>query len=99
MSAYCFHPGLVASGFNRNNGALMGALMLLAQPVLAHARARRAHARMARRLARAGRRTAAATSSTSSSPTPTREGQDMEAARALWELSEEQTQSMPSRAA
>ena len=23
VTAYCFHPGLVATGFNRNNGALM----------------------------------------------------------------------------
>jgi len=29
----CFHPGLVASGFNRNNGPLMSLAMTLLQPV------------------------------------------------------------------
>lgn len=32
VSAYCFHPGLVASGFNRNNGGLMGAAMIALKP-------------------------------------------------------------------
>jgi NAD(P)-dependent dehydrogenase (short-subunit alcohol dehydrogenase family) len=32
VTAYCFHPGLVATGFNRNNGALMSASMLLIAP-------------------------------------------------------------------
>lgn len=32
VSAYCFHPGLVASGFNRNNGGLMGAAMVALRP-------------------------------------------------------------------
>jgi NAD(P)-dependent dehydrogenase (short-subunit alcohol dehydrogenase family) len=32
VTANCFHPGLVASGFNRNNGPLMSALMTLLQP-------------------------------------------------------------------
>ena len=32
VSAYCFHPGVVASGFNRNNGSVMGTLMLAIKP-------------------------------------------------------------------
>src|SRR5947208_1409426 len=32
VTANCFHPGLVATGFNRNNGALMRLTMILALP-------------------------------------------------------------------
>jgi NAD(P)-dependent dehydrogenase (short-subunit alcohol dehydrogenase family) len=32
VTAYCFHPGLVATGFNRNNGAMMSAAMLIIAP-------------------------------------------------------------------
>jgi NAD(P)-dependent dehydrogenase (short-subunit alcohol dehydrogenase family) len=32
VTTYCFHPGLVATGFNRNNGALMRAGMLIIAP-------------------------------------------------------------------
>jgi NAD(P)-dependent dehydrogenase (short-subunit alcohol dehydrogenase family) len=33
VTAHCFHPGLVASGFNRNNGVLMDLAMMLLKPV------------------------------------------------------------------
>jgi hypothetical protein len=33
VTANCFHPGLVATGFNYNNGLLMGALMTVANPI------------------------------------------------------------------
>lgn len=33
VTANCFHPGLVATGFNRNNGLLMGLAMTLLRPV------------------------------------------------------------------
>jgi NAD(P)-dependent dehydrogenase (short-subunit alcohol dehydrogenase family) len=33
VTANCFHPGLVATGFNTNNGLLMGALMTVASPI------------------------------------------------------------------
>jgi NAD(P)-dependent dehydrogenase (short-subunit alcohol dehydrogenase family) len=33
VTANCFHPGLVATGFNTNNGLLMGALMTVANPI------------------------------------------------------------------
>ncbi|HVC23119.1 MAG TPA: SDR family oxidoreductase [Candidatus Dormibacteraeota bacterium] len=32
VTANCFHPGFVASGFNRNNGGLMGLAMSVARP-------------------------------------------------------------------
>lgn len=32
VTANCFHPGLVASGFNRNNGPLLSAAMTLLRP-------------------------------------------------------------------
>jgi NAD(P)-dependent dehydrogenase (short-subunit alcohol dehydrogenase family) len=32
VEAYCFHPGFVASGFNRNNGALLAFGMTLSRP-------------------------------------------------------------------
>lgn len=32
VEAFCFHPGFVASGFNRNNGALMALAMTLISP-------------------------------------------------------------------
>jgi NAD(P)-dependent dehydrogenase (short-subunit alcohol dehydrogenase family) len=32
ITANCFHPGLVASGFNRNNGLLLSATMTLLKP-------------------------------------------------------------------
>jgi NAD(P)-dependent dehydrogenase (short-subunit alcohol dehydrogenase family) len=32
VTAYCFHPGLVATGFNRNNGAVMSAAMVIIAP-------------------------------------------------------------------
>jgi NAD(P)-dependent dehydrogenase (short-subunit alcohol dehydrogenase family) len=32
VTANCFHPGLVATGFNRNNGTLMRLAMILAMP-------------------------------------------------------------------
>ncbi|MGA8208118.1 MAG: SDR family oxidoreductase [Candidatus Dormiibacterota bacterium] len=32
VTANCFHPGFVASGFNRNNGTLMALAMTLARP-------------------------------------------------------------------
>jgi NAD(P)-dependent dehydrogenase (short-subunit alcohol dehydrogenase family) len=89
VSAYCFHPGLVASGFNRNNGALMGLAMVAIKPFS------RSTERGARTLVwladmpgiegdggyfvdeKLGR--------------PTRAAQDMEAAVRLWEISEQQT--------
>ncbi|MHB1809837.1 MAG: SDR family NAD(P)-dependent oxidoreductase, partial [Solirubrobacteraceae bacterium] len=34
VGAYCFHPGVVATGFNRNNGGLMNVGMLALKPFI-----------------------------------------------------------------
>ncbi|MHB8491013.1 MAG: SDR family oxidoreductase [Solirubrobacteraceae bacterium] len=90
VGAYCFHPGLVASGFNRNNGPLMNALMIAAKPLS------RTPERGARTLVwLAGSPEVAGESggyyANEHLATPSRAAQDAEAARRLWELSEEQT--------
>ena len=90
VTANCFHPGFVASGFNRNNGPLMRVGMMLSRPF---ARSSRKGAQTLVWLAdsqEAGgfnggyffdeRRVA---------PSPA--GQDGEAARRLWQVSEQQT--------
>lgn len=89
VSACCFHPGLVASGFNRNNGLLMSLGMLAIRPFS--------------RSTTHGARTLVWLADTPSLDgeggyyvdeklaRPTRAAQDMEAAARLWELSEQQT--------
>jgi NAD(P)-dependent dehydrogenase (short-subunit alcohol dehydrogenase family) len=90
VTATCFHPGLVATGFNHNNGPLTGLAMTLARPF---SRSPRKGAETLVWLAdspevagRSGgyyidRRRA----------TPSSEAQDREAAKRLWDASEEQT--------
>lgn len=90
VSAYCFHPGLVATGFNRNNGALMGALMTFARPFS------RAPERGARTLVWLVDSPEPAGESggyfvDEHLATPSAEARDADAARRLWECSEEQT--------
>ncbi|TMD43910.1 MAG: SDR family oxidoreductase [Chloroflexi bacterium] len=90
VTANCFHPGFVASGFNRNNGPLMRVGMMLSRPF---ARSSRKGAQTLVWLAdsqEAGafnggyffdeRRVA-----------PAAGGQDAAAARRLWQVSEQQT--------
>jgi NAD(P)-dependent dehydrogenase (short-subunit alcohol dehydrogenase family) len=90
VTANCFHPGFVASGFARNNGPVVGALMTLLKPV-----------------ARTPERGAETLVWLVDSPdvaeasggyyvdrrpaTPAAAALDMEAARRLWQVSEEQT--------
>jgi NAD(P)-dependent dehydrogenase (short-subunit alcohol dehydrogenase family) len=96
VTAHCFHPGLVASGFNRNNGLLMDVAMLLLRPIS--------------RNVQKGAETLVwlATSpdvvSTNGrycvdmqSRLPSPEAQDIAAARRLWEMSEAQCASVLSR--
>jgi NAD(P)-dependent dehydrogenase (short-subunit alcohol dehydrogenase family) len=89
VTANCFHPGLVASGFNRNNGALMSGVMTLARP-----------------FSRSPRKGAETLVWLVDSPqvgdesggyfvdmrraTPSRPAMDADAARRLWQVSEEQ---------
>jgi NAD(P)-dependent dehydrogenase (short-subunit alcohol dehydrogenase family) len=90
VTATCFHPGLVASGFNRNNGRLFGAVMTLLRPFS------RSPERGAETLVwlvespdvrgesggyYVDRRPA----------TPSAAARDMEAAARLWQVSEDQT--------
>lgn len=97
VTANCFHPGLVATGWNRNNGRLMGAAMAIARPF---SRSPRKGAETLVWLADSPavseesggyfvdkRRTA-----------PSAPGQDADLARRLWELSEAQTR-LPATAA
>jgi NAD(P)-dependent dehydrogenase (short-subunit alcohol dehydrogenase family) len=91
VTANCFHPGFVASGFNRNNGGFMAFGMTVARPFA--------------RSATKGADTLVwlADSADVSSESggyfanrkrklPSRAAQDTAAARRLWELSEEETQ-------
>jgi len=89
VEAYSFHPGLVASGFNRNNSVLMGALMLLVKPF---SRSTEHGARTLVWLADSPdvEGLSGAYFTDEKVATPTAEGRDTEAARRLWELSEEQ---------
>lgn len=89
VDAYCFHPGLVASGFNQNNGLLMKLAMIAIQPFS--------------RNTQHGARTLVWLAETpeidgeggyfvdEKLARPSRAGQDMDAATRLWELSERQT--------
>jgi NAD(P)-dependent dehydrogenase (short-subunit alcohol dehydrogenase family) len=90
VTANCFHPGFVASGFNRNNGGFMAFGMSLARPFARSpekgadtlvwlADSAEASAESGGYFANRGRRT------------PSAEAQDLAAARRLWEVSEEQT--------
>ena len=96
VTAHSFHPGLVASGFNRNNGLLMDMAMLLLRPIS--------------RNVQKGAETLVwlATSPDVPSTTgryyvdmqsrlPSPQAQDMAAARRLWEISEAQCAGVLSR--
>jgi NAD(P)-dependent dehydrogenase (short-subunit alcohol dehydrogenase family) len=90
VAAYCFHPGLVATGFNRNNGPLMGALMLLVRPFSRSAEhGARTLVWLADSTGPDGHSGAYFTDEHPAKPTAA--AQDMDAARRVWELSEEQT--------
>ena len=89
MTACCFHPGVVASGFNHNNGLLMDLVMTIIRPVL------RSPEKGAETLVWLA--TAPATAIVGDGYYFDKEwraahpaGQDMQAARRLWEISEAQ---------
>ena len=91
VSAYCFHPGLVATGFNRNNGPLMGTMMMFVKPF---SRSPEHGARTLVWLADSPdpEEDSGGYFTDEHLTTPTDEALDMDAARRLWVLSEEQTQ-------
>ena len=89
VTACCFHPGVVASGFNHNNGLLMDLVMTIIRPVL------RSPEKGAETLVWLA--TAPATAIVGDGYYFDKEwraahpaGQDMQAARRLWEISEAQ---------
>jgi NAD(P)-dependent dehydrogenase (short-subunit alcohol dehydrogenase family) len=93
VSAACFHPGLVASNFNRNNGLLMSLGMTLVRPV---SRSNEEGAKTLVWLATspdAGANGGYCHDMTLRLPSP--EGQDRRAARRLWEMSEMQCSQRP----
>jgi NAD(P)-dependent dehydrogenase (short-subunit alcohol dehydrogenase family) len=89
VTAHCFHPGLVASGFNRNNGVLMGLAMTLLRPV---ARSIEQGAETLVWLAESPdvTRTNGGYYVDMEWRPPSPQGQDMVTARRLWEISEAQ---------
>jgi NAD(P)-dependent dehydrogenase (short-subunit alcohol dehydrogenase family) len=88
VTAHCFHPGLVASGFNRNNGLLMNLAMTMLWPMS--------------RSAKKGAETLVWLATSADVKTnggyyvdfewrpPSPQGQNMQAAQRLWEISEAQ---------
>jgi NAD(P)-dependent dehydrogenase (short-subunit alcohol dehydrogenase family) len=91
VSAYCFHPGLVNTGFNHNNGILMGIGMAIARPF---SRTPEKGAETLVWLADSAQAGPSGAYFSDLKPvTPTAAAQDAEAARRLWEVSEKQTAS------
>jgi NAD(P)-dependent dehydrogenase (short-subunit alcohol dehydrogenase family) len=89
VTANCFHPGLVATGFNRNNGAIMGLGMTLLRPV---SRSPEKGAETLIWLATAPEvaNVSGAYFFDKLTKTPSLAAQDRTAARRLWEVSEQQ---------
>jgi NAD(P)-dependent dehydrogenase (short-subunit alcohol dehydrogenase family) len=90
VTANCFHPGLVATGFNRNNSPLMTVAMLIARPFS------RSPAKGAETLVWLADSPGVSEENggyfvDKRRATPTPYGQDEEAARRLWDISEQQT--------
>jgi hypothetical protein len=89
VTANCFHPGLVATGFNRNNGWLMDLGMTILEPVS------RRPQKGADTLVWLATSPDVANMSGAyffdrQQRPPSPEAQDMEIARRLWEISERQ---------
>ena len=89
VTAYCFHPGLVATGFNRNNGALMSAAMTIVAPF---ARSPRKAAQTLVWLADSPEvsKQSGGYYEDQALAVSSRQAQDPTLARRLWEVSEEQ---------
>jgi NAD(P)-dependent dehydrogenase (short-subunit alcohol dehydrogenase family) len=90
VTAYCFHPGLVATGFNRNNSAVMSAAMIIAAPF---SRSPRKAAQTMVWLADSPdvSKQSGGYYEDKKLAVSSRQAQDAALARRLWEVSEEQT--------
>jgi NAD(P)-dependent dehydrogenase (short-subunit alcohol dehydrogenase family) len=89
VTANCFHPGLVASGFNRNNGLLMDLAMTFLKPL---SRSPQEGAETLVWLAASPdvAKTSGQYFFDRAQRLPSPEAQDMEVGRRLWDLSERQ---------
>jgi hypothetical protein len=93
LTAKCFHPGLVATGFNRNNGLLMNLGMTILRPVA------RSPEKGAETLVWLATSPDVANVSgvyffDQEQRPPSPEAQDRETARRLWEISERQVRGL-----
>jgi len=89
VTANCFHPGLVATGFNRNNGLLMDLGMTILRPV---SRSPETGAETLVWLATSPdvANVSGAYFFDQEQISPSPDAQDTETARRLWEISERQ---------
>lgn len=90
VTANAFHPGFVASGFNRNNGTLMRIGMALARP-FARSTAKGAETLVWLADSEEAGAVTGAYFVDRRPMTPSTAAQDREAARRLWQVSEQQT--------
>jgi NAD(P)-dependent dehydrogenase (short-subunit alcohol dehydrogenase family) len=91
VTANCFHPGLVATGFNRNNGVLMRIGMAISRP-FARSAAKGAETLVWLADSEAAGETSGGYFFDEHLATPSIAGQDREAARRLWQVSQAQIQ-------
>lgn len=98
VTAYCFHPGLVATGFNRNNDAFMSAAMTIIAPF---ARSPRKAAQTLVWLADSPEvsKQSGGYYEDQALAVSSRQAQDPKLARRLWEVSEEQVRLAPTTSA
>jgi NAD(P)-dependent dehydrogenase (short-subunit alcohol dehydrogenase family) len=89
VTANCFHPGLVATGFNRNNGLLMRLAMTVLGPVSRSAE-KGAETLVWLATSPSVANTSGAYFVDERAATPSPAGQDGGAARRLWDVSERQ---------
>jgi NAD(P)-dependent dehydrogenase (short-subunit alcohol dehydrogenase family) len=91
VSANCFHPGFVATGFNRNNGVLMRVGMAISRP-FARSASKGAETLVWLLDSEEAGETSGGYFFDEHLATPSVAAQDREAARHLWQVSEEQVQ-------
>jgi NAD(P)-dependent dehydrogenase (short-subunit alcohol dehydrogenase family) len=91
VTANCFHPGFVATGFNRNNGVLMRVGMAISRP-FARSASKGAETLVWLLDSEEAGETSGGYFFDEHLATPSVAAQDREAARHLWQVSEEQVQ-------